>query len=263
MNFKIRIVIIVSLLLISSQSLLIAREDFSINRHNILKGSIDNQYEIEMRIYYDEDGELTGDYFYERYKKKIKLEGYINDYKITLYEFDTNEDKSAKFTGKVYNGIFLGEWSSLKSNNKYNFKLEVVDNFSGKKDNIYAGATDNSPEEIEAFAKELKDNILSKNKEEVSRNISYPISVEIEGQRVIIRDEAQFVDNFDKIFYKEYVQTLKDASTLNMRSHYILGIRLGSRGQIWFNSSYGSKELKVTAINNSRESLERYGIIEE
>jgi hypothetical protein len=218
--------------------------------YNTFKGEIANKYSVKMYLYCDKENKLEGNYFYIKYKNKIKLKGDLKENKITLFEYNKKGYKTAKFVGKIKEKNFAGTWYNLENNKQYDFKLKLVGHFWGTAGSIYADAGLNNEEEVENFAKDLKHNILNKNKKKVAEKIDYPIEVKIQGENKVIKNKEKFIEEFDKIFYKEYVEKLKNTPTINLNTHYMWGVMLGSKGEIWFDKPWREKELKVRAINN-------------
>ncbi|MCC6724485.1 MAG: hypothetical protein IT258_08240 [Saprospiraceae bacterium] len=70
-----------------------------------LTGKLDDKYRIRMALEPDKDdpSKLQGYYFYEKYKKKIKLEGSINGKNVILREY---------LDSSFFNGEFKLEWDT-------------------------------------------------------------------------------------------------------------------------------------------------------
>ncbi|MBY9078833.1 hypothetical protein KIH86_27840 [Paenibacillus sp. HN-1] len=177
-----------------------------------------------------------------------------------LIELDnTTGSEAASIAFKIFNdyGDATGEWISRNGDKKYLVKLSLMSTFPGAKNNIYIDAGAQSTEEVEKFAIELKKGILEKNKKSVADKIAYPIDVEVDGKIVEIKNRRAFIDQFDKIFYPDFVEVIRNQCfPLNMDSSY-RGIMLGDRGEIWLNYVYhktiSDAQLKVVGINNGKE----------
>ncbi|MGM0410995.1 MAG: hypothetical protein ACQEQF_09570 [Bacillota bacterium] len=217
--------------------------------YNVFKGKIKGEHLIKMFLYNNE-GKITGNYFYTKYQSKIELQGKMNKRKIILFEYNEKGQKIAKFIGKTNNKKITGTWNNLKANKQYKFEVKKTNHFWGTEKSIYADAGLENEKEVENFAKDLKNNILNKNKKEVAKVIEYPIEVKVKKKTRVIKSEKEFIKKFNKIFSKDYIKELEKASVINLTTHYIWGVMLGDEEKLWFNKPNGENELKVTAINN-------------
>ena len=103
---------------------------------------------------------------------------------------------------------------------------------------------------VEKFVSELKSAILAKNSEFVAKRVSYPITVYLNGKTVKnIKNQKEFIEMFDQIFYPDFLQKIKAAKTENLFARYD-GVMLGERGEIWISSIAGQKAPKIITINN-------------
>jgi hypothetical protein len=230
-----------------------------VGRFNEYEGTIDGQYKIRMLLF-PQDNKIVGNYFYEAYETKIKLTGVYDGDNITLYEYDDEGTVAGVFSGAVAGKwhIFSGVWQSKKDDSRYNFRLQLAGTFPGRADNIYIDAGARSTEEVERFARELKDDILNKNKSRVAEKIHLPISVFVDGQLVEVTSRQEFIELFDKIFYYDYVKAIAKCFPLNMSSSY-KGIMFGDKGQIWLKYVFigrpSNAKLWVTALNNDPKDM--------
>jgi hypothetical protein len=104
----------------------------------------------------------------------------------------------------------------------------------------------------------LKYDILNGNKYAVASKIAFPRTVFIKGEKVTINSEREFIEQFDDIFYPEYIQAISKCFPINMSSSY-RGIMFGDKGQIWINVVLWSPpRLMVTAINNRPEDMPHF-----
>jgi len=100
----------------------------------------------------------------------------------------------------------------------------------------------------EKFANELV--ILIKNRDinSISKRISYPFEMKIDGKSVKIPNKEKFVSiGFDKIFSNNLIVQINNTSKLFSNSH---GFCLGETGEIWFSPMVKTNEIKIIAINN-------------
>jgi hypothetical protein len=226
----------------------------AIDNYTVFEGKINKEYDIKMYLYCGEEGEIVGNYFYIKEKKKSPLRGHLKGNNIILFEIDNNGEKVGKFSGEINDEKFTGYWLSLIDDQKYVFNLNLTTTLFGSKKSIYAGAGIDNEKEMEKFAKNLKRDILKKDKLGVAKKIAYPVKVEVKGKKIVIEDKDEFIENFDQIFYKEYLQTFKDIRTFNMSFTY-KGIMFG-KGQMWLNSI--NSDPKVFVINNYKSYLKFY-----
>lgn len=67
--------------------------------------------------------DITGTYKYKSQTASLNLKGNIDGEKLTLNEYDPSGNKSGSFTGKLSNGVYEGQWTSLSESKMMNFKL--------------------------------------------------------------------------------------------------------------------------------------------
>ncbi|WP_027340275.1 hypothetical protein [Halonatronum saccharophilum] len=158
LNIKSIIVILIFLCLtkLNNNEVVLAQnllgDVFYLNQYNRLEGAIDNKYKINMILYYDNDEELVGNYFYTRYQGKIKLVGKVTKDKILkLVELDEEGNEVATFVGEIVNREFVGRWIRLIKPKVYNFNLNIGGSFWGTREKIYAAFTSKTNEEVEDF----------------------------------------------------------------------------------------------------------------
>ncbi len=88
----------------------------------VISGEI-GQSEIEMH-YKMENNIISGYYFYKKYSQNINILGYKKDSIITIYEFDDEINKTAKFVGVVKpDSSFDGNWIEINNKRKASFRL--------------------------------------------------------------------------------------------------------------------------------------------
>lgn len=100
----------------------------------------------------------------------------------------------------------------------------------------------------EKFANELVTLIKNKDIDSISKRVSYPFEMEIDGKRVKIPNKKKFVSiGFDKIFSNDLIKQINNTSKLFSNQY---GFCLGETGEIWFSPMMETDEIKITAINN-------------
>ena len=90
-------------------------------------GKIDNHYSITMKLTFHDDKSINGYYFYNKWKKKIKLAG-----KYTKDTFVLNA-KDETFTGTFSKTKILGTWKHLSSKMDFYGYAQKHDPFEDKK----------------------------------------------------------------------------------------------------------------------------------
>lgn len=230
---------------------------------NKFEGKIDDKLAISMLLWVDEYNDIKGNFFYKDQQIKIPLIGSFHNNYLELYELDQVGNKVGKFEGEVVSEHLevKGVKRDLKADKSESLYLRLESAFPGNVDNLYIDAGASSTEEVENFTKALKTEMLSGAKFDVARKISYPISVEVKGEEVSIKNEKQFINKFNDIFYQDYLTAIESCDPINMDSSY-RGIMFGDKGQIWLNYIFyenpSEATLKVTSINNSRDAVNFY-----
>ncbi len=84
-------------------------------------------------------------------------------------------------------------------------------------------------------------------------HVSFPIKINISSKkRITIKNQKQFISNFDHIFHSAYLEKAKTFEYFNMFSNY-QGVMLGD-GDIWINTVNAPDQkqsyLRIIAINN-------------
>lgn len=84
-------------------------------------GTLNGKIRIKLHLDIDKNN-ITGYYYYDKIKKKIKISGEINGDKLNLYA-ETTEGKET-FNGVINDGQFTGIWKGL--NKIYPFSLYLM-----------------------------------------------------------------------------------------------------------------------------------------
>ncbi|MBM7868726.1 hypothetical protein JOC70_000195 [Clostridium pascui] len=218
-------------------------------------GTINNNLLIQMSIY-PLPNEIVGSYFYEKHGKEVKLKGKAEGKDIILYEYDQSGKNTGIFKGTMDTvDKIQGTWISGNGKISYPFSLSLKSILPGsqygKRYAVAVGET--SDEDVEKFANKIQGYIINNNKEKLAEEMSYPISVKINGKNTKIQNKAEFIKNYDLIFNPSYKQAMTNAPAKYMFANY-KGIMFGE-GQynMWINeiaSNNGTSKLMVTAVNN-------------
>jgi len=103
---------------------------------------------------------------------------------------------------------------------------------------------------VDKLAANLKSAILAKKPNIVAQNISYPITIYLDGkEKHIIKNKKEFTALYARIFYPDFVKRIKKTKTEGMFARWN-GVMLGEQGEIWIGSLVGIKTPLVIAINN-------------
>ena len=107
----------------------------------------------------------------------------------------------------------------------------------------------NSNGEFYKFYSELINSIECKDFEFISKNLSYPIDVELDGKSIRIVNSTMFLKNADKIFTGDLSRKILDERE-NL-SYLSKGVIVG-RGVLWINvaNRVDARKWLVVAINN-------------
>lgn len=115
-------------------------------------------------------------------------------------------------------------------------------------DDYYKLVTSISASEVEKFAMEVKDNVLSKDWAALSEKIAYPISID----GLSLNESSDFNElDFSGKLSPQFVDEISLESCHEMFCNS-QGIKMGSTGQIWFagvDNGNGICELKIIGIN--------------
>ena len=207
-------------------------------------GKIENTPVI-VSIFNEGNGILNGDYCYIKYENRIVLKGKINGNEISLEEFIENH-LNAKFIGKINeeDNTIKGKWRYLAKNTELPFSLNLLSWTGGSLKNKYSFSTSN--EVVEAFFKKIKQSILTNDKIWLSKNIHYPINIDLNNKKLKISNQSQFLNNYSKITTENLKIKNKNSCVCDIFSNW-QGAMFAD-GLIWINEYNG--KLKISAINN-------------
>lgn len=222
------------------------------------QGTISNNMPIYMTVY-PLGKDLVGSYFYESQRKEINLKGKAGEKEIILYEYDETGKKTGVFKGTMSTVDKIeGTWSRADNKKSYPFTLSLVSILPGAEyGKRYAGAINAaSDQDVEEFARKIQSYVLNENKEQLSKEIKYPITVKIDDKATTIQSKDEFIKNYDKIFHSKYKQAITSAITEYMFVNW-QGVMFGTgTDNIWINEetdTNGNPKLMIIAINNLRQ----------
>lgn len=155
----------------------------------------------------------------------------------TQNDTDTENDNKAKSNANT-------ETSSAKENSALQSSQP-----SNTPEDYYQVCTSFTAQEVESFASNVKAQILARDWEGLSQNLSYPIT--INGNTCT--DSADFLAlDIDSKISQDFLDAIEAETCQQMFCNYE-GISMGAEGQVWINELSGSSELKITAINGMFE----------
>ena len=107
-------------------------------------------------------------------------------------------------------------------------------------------------DEVMKFATNIQKYLIKNDKKMLAKLIAYPIEVKIDGKEKTIRNEKEFINNFDKIFNVNLKKAIINAEPLIMFANQY-GAVLGEGGyNDWFTGIVrkGNVYLLIYTINN-------------
>lgn len=177
-----------------------------------------------------------------------------------IYEFSIPEDATAE---EITDMVGKDLWLLVPTN----FEVDVIDEVvtepsstmpevgtvtpevsTETPEDYYSLITSTSAEEIEQFAAEVKEDILSNDWVSLSQKLAYP--VHIDGKKVNSSEDFLKID-IDGMLSQEFVDAIAAESCREMFFNW-QGIMMGATGQIWISevdNGSGEWELKVIALN--------------
>ena len=212
--------------------------------HNVFFGTIGDK-EICMDIYQD-GSDITAFCIYKISEDEMKLVGHLDGFKISLKD-ETQNILTGTFTsadepGGAFKGTFI-----QSNGDELTVLLDLGYACGSNLDNFYE-MMGSSNQEIETFLIELKNNIISANKQAIAPLINYPINVFIGEKDTTINSAQEFIDNYSKIMNEDFVNEISGAYTKYVfnNSH---GVMFGGNWvNFWIQNM--NDELKIIGINN-------------
>jgi hypothetical protein len=241
------LLILISIVSSFSQALTLEK-----NMWHDFEGKIGNS-EIQLSIYISNDGHVNGNYCYKKFEKKIFISGTINN---DLFEFteliEDNPNGYLKGSISTIGNIKLeGTWTNFERTKYLNLNVQHYASCGGTLEHRYMDLF-GTDEEVETFMKHVKKSILNNDKEWLSNQVNFPITINTEKKKLTLINKSQFIQNFEIIFSEEFKLKIKSFCICNLFNNN-KGSMIGN-GEIWINNSSNSKknkyEFRITAINN-------------
>ena len=194
-----------------------------------------------MSLYLGDNGQVTGNYCYAKYDKRIGLIGKANGREITLYEMHEGQ-QTGTFKGTLLTDStdhFKGTWSNGKTSMPFDLHLSGIT--SGTPTKRY-NDTKQSDAQVEAYMKKVKTAILNNNKEWLSTQVSYPYKASTpEGKIVTLKNKQEFISKYSLVVSEGLKKRIANICTCNLFMNY-RGVMLGN-GEVWINERPGGKGL--------------------
>ena len=110
----------------------------------------------------------------------------------------------------------------------------------------------NDMQDAETFFLILKTSLAAGDDVGIAERVKYPLRVRLNGQEIVLKDQNEFLDQYEKIFDQGFVTALSDIDESNL----ILlpnGVQVGN-GELWFNSfcvdlTCSDAQFLITEIN--------------
>lgn len=213
------------------------------NEHNIYTGNIGNE-EIRMMI------TRTGDSLSAAYVTRDGEEkAFHGNLASSVAGFVLNTEDGEYLNGIITetdNGGISINGEGVISESDVAFTLNQNTFFpAGENPENYYSSLGYAAEDVEQFAKQIKDSI--NDKAAFAGLIQYPISIEIGGSQIMIENEESMIDIYDRLMEQNsFKQQIQNIYTKYVFANY-MGICVED-GIMWINID-SSGDYKITAIN--------------
>lgn len=223
------------------------------NRWHNFSGKLNNKV-VYLTLFATDEGELHGSYSDCDRKSKVILSGTVNGNQIKLKGnlkgkvFEEFELKNISDSTDRLQGTRVDKNTNVKS--AVSFRLGSMT--AGRLEHRYSdffGVDD----DVEQFLADIQTAVRTNDKAWIAKNVHYPMSVRIAPKKSLnIKNQNQFIQNYDKIFTPSYKKAVLKSCTCNLFFNYN-GVMLGS-GEIWIyqkeNSTEESYDFEIITINN-------------
>jgi hypothetical protein len=214
-------------------------------------GTMNKNQKIGMTLIHDPEQQLHGVYFYKKYLKDIPLEGeFTGKLDIVLREYGSDESVRGTFQLHFVEHTphhegddpdwdqeeLVGSWIDAKTDKQLPVHLYMRYSSGG-----WSKPYEDTPE-VEKNVQGFYFAIMRGDKEAAAKYVKYPMRINFKPVKKIVRNKAEFLRYYDKVFTKKFVssvaQDIPHHPWVNSQ-----GFMLGN-GQVWLND-----EGKVFAIN--------------
>ena len=218
------------------------------NEHSIYTGNIGNE-EIRMMITRTEDSLYAA--YITRDGEEKALQGELKkDSAGFILNTDSGDYLEGTISADDNDGIGINGGGVISANEVvFTLRQDTFFPLDEDTENYYSSLGYNA-DEAERFAQQIKDSVNDKTA--FAGLIQYPISIEIDGNRITIENEESMMDIYDRLMeqngFRLYVENI---FTKFMFANY-MGICVED-GIMWINTD-SSGDYKITAINPPRYS---------
>lgn len=192
------------------------------------EGEIANQ-PVVLSLFIFENREIKGNYFYKQKEIKIQLIGELIEDSIHLTDANKNTFIMKVIDNNSSNDEtdLVGQYSETINNKTSELNFLLKNNSEGSFKHRYS-RFETSDEEVEKFAKEVLNALLTDNKNWLKNNCYYPLMAEFENSTFgSISNKEQFVNKYSIIVPKEMKVNLSKARTLNLQYDDFEGAIIG------------------------------------
>lgn len=206
---------------------------------------------------------VEGRFFYlKKYQDKsdeLKVMGCVeNDRDLTLNIYKNDDlllavihgqfletDPNSSYEGdQLIGAVITGTWEDMLTTHNSSIYLQYDHSNRGTLDHQYGLAGAKDDQVIDEAAQKLLSAVANDDKQFVAQMMTYPLATVIFGERNVVRNQDEFLLNYERIFTKELKVILANARPHHLEAAWG-GIMLGSNN-IWLNA-----DGKVFAINNN------------
>lgn len=230
-------------------------EDVILNQtNNVFDGTIDNK-PARMMIYRNGNS-LTAYYIFKNDQTEYILTGSYN--RITRHFKLSDSDKTIMLSGTIHldtesgdHYILAGNYYSAGSDMESDFNLIPAWGLGGEdKESIYQDLGYDTAQ-VEEFTDQVIELVRADDKQRLSQLMSYPLSLLVEGEPILLNNEQDFLARYDDVMTADF-----KASIVNSFNRYLWGnyngIQLGDNGRgFLFYKGSEDEDMKIISISNN------------
>lgn len=226
-------------------------QQFTYYSWNDYKGNLGTR-NLYFSVFPEDEGVMVGNYFFAGSMERIALQGSWNKDSIVLKAM--NKEKTIGWFKAKLNASpkadLNGVYTNLRGDTvlKFNLQLRAICPGDFKNRYSFLYGTD---AELEAFSAKIKSSLETNEKVWLSSAIQYPLQVQIEGKPFLLRSRQQFMEQYNKIFDKDFKDKILAEPFINLYAT-AEGVQLAG-GLIWIYNTKKSNEEKyeyiITKIN--------------
>ena len=107
-------------------------------------------------------------------------------------------------------------------------------------------------QDAETFFLIVKTSMAAGDDVRIAESVKYPIRVTMDGQSILLKDQREFLDQYETIFDQDFITTLFEMDETNL-TLLPNGVQVGN-GELWFNYfcvdlSCSDAHFRITQIN--------------